>query len=174
LFEAYEFPLCISHVVAHFYFVPSIKSCEVDDIRKLLNRLKKVRGRNWFIQGAGLSTAQISDTFRCIAVQICCLESCDEGVNRLGIEEPADRIADIPPAPWRLSSTAGIATSAATSEEVFMVEHMIEDNEPFLLNQRTVEEMADYGAGLNAGLAGEEVDDSKSEAWQRGWADAQE
>ena len=55
-----------------------------------------------------------------------------------------------------------------------MMEHMIEDNEPFLLNQRTVEEMADYGAGLNAGLAGEEVDDSKSEAWQRGWAEAQE
>jgi hypothetical protein len=55
-----------------------------------------------------------------------------------------------------------------------MIEHMIEDNEPFLLNQRTEEEMADYGAGLNAGLAGEEADDRKSEAWQRGWAEAQE
>jgi hypothetical protein len=55
-----------------------------------------------------------------------------------------------------------------------MVEHMIEDNEPFLLNRRTDEEMADYHSGLNAGLAGKEVDASKSEAWQRGWAEAQD
>jgi hypothetical protein len=69
---------------------------------------------------------------------------------------------------------AGIAISATASEEVFMIEHMIENNEPFLLNQRTEEEMADFGAGFNAGLAGQEVDDSQSEAWQRGWAEAQE
>jgi hypothetical protein len=55
-----------------------------------------------------------------------------------------------------------------------MIEHMIDVDEPFLLNQRTEEEMADYGAGLNAGLAGKEVDGSKTEAWQRGWAEGQE
>lgn len=43
-----------------------------------------------------------------------------------------------------------------------MVEHMIDVDEPFLLKQRSEAEMADYGAGLNAGLAGEEVDDTKS------------
>jgi hypothetical protein len=70
-------------------------------------------------------------------------------------------------------SNTGCCPPVTYAEELDM-EHMIEDNEPFLLNQRTEEEMADYGAGLNAGQAGEEIDDSKSEAWQRGWADAQE
>ena len=55
-----------------------------------------------------------------------------------------------------------------------MIQHMIEDNDPFLLSQRSEEEMADYGAGFNAGLAGEKVDENKSEAWLRGWAEAQE
>jgi hypothetical protein len=55
-----------------------------------------------------------------------------------------------------------------------MMQHMIEDNEPFLLNQRSEAELADYGAGFNAGLAGEESDDEKSEAWQHGWGEAQE
>jgi hypothetical protein len=57
--------------------------------------------------------------------------------------------------------------------EVLMIQHMIEDSEPFLLNQRSEEEMANYGAGFNAGLAGENVDENKSEAWLRGWAEAQ-
>lgn len=42
------------------------------------------------------------------------------------------------------------------------MEHMIEDNEPFLLDRRSEAEMADYGAGLNAGLAGEEADGNRS------------
>lgn len=58
--------------------------------------------------------------------------------------------------------------------EVLMIQHMIEDNEPFLLNQRSEEEMANYGAGFNAGLAGENIDENESEAWLRGWAEAQE
>jgi hypothetical protein len=58
--------------------------------------------------------------------------------------------------------------------EVPMIQHMIEDNDPFLLSQRSEEEMADYGAGFNAGLTGEKVDENKSEAWLRGWAEAQE
>jgi len=55
-----------------------------------------------------------------------------------------------------------------------MIQHMIEDNEPFLLNQRSEEEIGNYGAGFNAGLAGENIDENKSEAWLRGWAEAQE
>jgi hypothetical protein len=58
--------------------------------------------------------------------------------------------------------------------EVPMIQHMIEDNDPFLLSQRSEEEIADYGAGFNAGLAGEKVDENKSEAWLRGWTEAQE
>ena len=55
-----------------------------------------------------------------------------------------------------------------------MIQHMIDDNEPFLLNPRSEEEMANYGAGFNAGLAGENADKNQSEAWLRGWAEAQE
>jgi hypothetical protein len=55
-----------------------------------------------------------------------------------------------------------------------MIQHMIEDNEPFLLDQRTEEQMADYGAGFNAGLAGEKAVENKSEAWLRGWTEAHE
>jgi hypothetical protein len=55
-----------------------------------------------------------------------------------------------------------------------MIQHMIEDNDPFLLSQRSEEEIADYGAGFNAGIAGEKVDENRSEAWLRGWAEAQE
>jgi ribosome modulation factor len=53
-----------------------------------------------------------------------------------------------------------------------MIQHMIDDNEPFSLNQRSEEEMANYGAGFNAGLAGENADENQSEAWLRGWAEA--
>jgi hypothetical protein len=48
------------------------------------------------------------------------------------------------------------------------------DNEPFLLRQRTEEEIADYDKGFESGQKGGPNDDTKSEAWQRGWAEAQE
>jgi hypothetical protein len=59
-------------------------------------------------------------------------------------------------------------------EEVKM-EPPIEDvNEPFLRRERTQEEMEDYYFGFKAGEAGKEPDDTKTLAWQRGWAEAQE
>jgi hypothetical protein len=36
------------------------------------------------------------------------------------------------------------------------------------------EEAADHGEGFSSGSAGEPNDDTKSRAWQQGWADAQE
>jgi hypothetical protein len=51
---------------------------------------------------------------------------------------------------------------------------LIEDNEPFDAEVRTDEELADYDLGREAGLASKPNDDTKSAAWQRGWADAQE
>jgi hypothetical protein len=48
------------------------------------------------------------------------------------------------------------------------------DNEPFMLRQRTEEEVADYDKGFESGQKGGPNDDTKSEAWQRGWAEAQE
>jgi hypothetical protein len=53
-------------------------------------------------------------------------------------------------------------------------EYLIGDNEPFDAEVRTDEELADHDLGREAGLAGEPNDDTKSAAWQRGWADAQE
>jgi hypothetical protein len=47
-------------------------------------------------------------------------------------------------------------------------------NEPFLLRKRSDEEIADYDLGFQAGANAEEEDDTKSEAWQHGWAEAQE
>jgi len=48
------------------------------------------------------------------------------------------------------------------------------DNEPFMLRQRSDEEIADYDKGFKCGQTGGQNDDTKSEAWQRGWAEAQE
>jgi hypothetical protein len=53
-------------------------------------------------------------------------------------------------------------------------EHITDDYEPFLMRQRTPEELADYDAGFIAGEDGKENDDTKSFAWQRGWGEAQE
>jgi hypothetical protein len=45
------------------------------------------------------------------------------------------------------------------------------ENEPFLLRKRSAEEIADYDLGFQAGANAEEADDTKSEAWQHGWAE---
>jgi hypothetical protein len=55
-----------------------------------------------------------------------------------------------------------------------MADEMIDDTQPFDEREHTDEELADHDIGFEAGVAGEPNDDSKSEAWQRGWADAQE
>jgi hypothetical protein len=48
------------------------------------------------------------------------------------------------------------------------------DTEPFMLRKHTDEEIADYDKGFEAGQKGQQNDDTKSETWQRGWAEAQE
>jgi hypothetical protein len=48
------------------------------------------------------------------------------------------------------------------------------DVEPFMLLQRSDEELADYDKGFECGQSGGQNDDTKSDAWQRGWAEAQE
>jgi hypothetical protein len=47
------------------------------------------------------------------------------------------------------------------------------DREPFLMRERTEEEVLDYDRGFVAGSEGKEPDDAKSIPWQRGWAEAQ-
>jgi hypothetical protein len=47
-------------------------------------------------------------------------------------------------------------------------------DEPFLLRERTNEELVDYEAGFRAGEDGKGSDDTKSLAWHRGWFEGQD
>ena len=51
---------------------------------------------------------------------------------------------------------------------------LIDDSTPFDARERTDEEIENYDLGVEAGLAGKPNDSTKSAAWRRGWADAQE
>jgi hypothetical protein len=53
-------------------------------------------------------------------------------------------------------------------------EDLIDESLPFRAVPRTSQELEDFEQGLDAGMAGKPNDTTKSEAWQRGWADAQE
>ena len=48
------------------------------------------------------------------------------------------------------------------------------DTESLDNSDRIDEELADHDIGFEEGLAGSPNDETKSSAWQRGWADAQE
>jgi hypothetical protein len=48
------------------------------------------------------------------------------------------------------------------------------DTEPFMMRNHTDEEIADYDSGFACGQNGGHNDDTNSQAWQRGWAEAQE
>jgi hypothetical protein len=50
----------------------------------------------------------------------------------------------------------------------------IDDSVPFGAHELSDEDIEDHDRGVEAGLAGKPKDDTKSAAWQRGWADAQE
>jgi hypothetical protein len=49
-----------------------------------------------------------------------------------------------------------------------------DDEDSFMLRKRSEQEIADYDEGFAAGSEGKECDITKSLAWQRGWAEAQE
>jgi hypothetical protein len=51
--------------------------------------------------------------------------------------------------------------------------HLIDEHLPFDSSERSEEELIDHLFGFKAGSAGERNDETKSPAWQRGWADAQ-
>jgi hypothetical protein len=45
-------------------------------------------------------------------------------------------------------------------------------NDPFMMTEHTAEEIADCDQGCAVGSEDKEFDDTKSLAWQRGWAEA--
>ena len=113
------------------------------------------------------------------------LESCGEGVDRPGSEEPADRITEI------ASSYTAMVEPGSGRDDGNEVEKLAidkankkpsreseddrtDDSIPFGAHELTDEEIEDHDRGVEAGLAGKPNDDTKSTAWQRGWADAQE
>jgi hypothetical protein len=65
-------------------------------------------------------------------------------------------------------------TVAVSDPIVTGVRPVPDDTEPFMLHKRPDEEVADYDKGFEAGQKGGQNDDTKSKAWQRGWAEAQE
>jgi hypothetical protein len=50
---------------------------------------------------------------------------------------------------------------------------LVDEHVPFDSGERSEEELIDHLFGFKAGTAGERNDETKSSAWQRGWADAQ-
>jgi hypothetical protein len=52
-------------------------------------------------------------------------------------------------------------------------EDLIHEHLPFDFSQRSEVELIDHLFGFKAGAAGEPNDETKSPAWQRGWADGQ-
>ena len=89
-------------------------------------------------------------------------EKCNE------VEKVVDKkTSKEPPAPGRTEpSGAGRYTPAD--------DNLIDDSVPFEAQELTDEEIEDHDLGVEAGLAGKPNDDTKSAAWQLGWADAQE
>jgi hypothetical protein len=59
-------------------------------------------------------------------------------------------------------SEGGLSGEATVSTELFM------------LRQHSDEELAEYDKGFESGQKGGPNDETKTEAWQRGWAEAQE
>jgi hypothetical protein len=51
---------------------------------------------------------------------------------------------------------------------------LIRDGEPFLMRERSGEELDEYDLGFMSGATAEANDGIKSLAWRRGWAEAQE
>jgi hypothetical protein len=49
-----------------------------------------------------------------------------------------------------------------------------DSDEPFMLRDRSSEELTEYDAGFTAAQEGRDCEVTKSLAWQRGWTEAQE
>ena len=83
--------------------------------------------------------------------------------------------AMLPTGPSETYSEGGLSGEAvverAALKKVATVDETL-DTEPFMLRQHTDEEVADYDKGFECGQKGGQNDDTKSEAWQSGWAEA--
>jgi hypothetical protein len=124
---------------------------------------------------------------------------CGNGVDLYGVEELKARVTYITGAYLEIvdhGSRAKTAMRGATmSREVKVTDPkiLVEGHEmkdlsslsplrenlakvelPFHSRPHTEKEMTEYDEGFNAGIRGNEFSDEQSEAWQSGWAEAQE
>ena len=112
------------------------------------------------------------------------LETCGEGVDRLVTEDAADRITQIAASYMAMveygsgrddgNEVKKLAIDRANKPTKVSDEDLIDDSVSFGAHELTDQEIEDHDRGVEAGLAGKPNDDTKSAAWQRGWADAQE
>ena len=128
-----------------------------------LNREKLLTMWNADDQPACESGMQLAEAF---------LLNCAEAINRFGEEEPADRITEITASYTAMVEHGDLCDDckeANLSEQVNTNELAESDDLP------SVDETSpDYKAGFQAGTDLLPCDESKSAAWQRGWADAEE
>jgi hypothetical protein len=74
----------------------------------------------------------------------------------------------MPPQIVKVTKPKGIGLNRPPSENEDI------DTEAFMLRDRSEQDLADYDAGFKVGIEGGSDDATKSIAWQRGWAEAQE
>lgn len=97
------------------------------------------------------------------------LVAAGEGVNRMGVEEPADRITELTAAYMAMIDHGADCDNCNEVDELRERDDIPEDSE-----EKGTAYLADREIGFQAGLDGAEMNDTKSKGWQRGWADAQE
>jgi hypothetical protein len=85
---------------------------------------------------------------------------CSERSDRLGVEEPADRITKDNSRLIRSSSSTSVAVTTATRQKRH--DNPIDDDKPFGAHENTDEEQADHDLGFEAGREGKPNDDTKS------------
>jgi hypothetical protein len=96
------------------------------------------------------------------------LVAAGEGVDRLGVEAPEDRLTELNAAYMALVEHGNGCDDCNEND---LPER---DDIPAEPSEHEAGYQADREIGFHAGLNGHEADDSKSAGWQRGWADAQE
>ena len=91
-----------------------------------------------------------------------------EGVDRIGIEEPSDRLTEL------TAAYMALVEHGAGCEDCNETDELPERDDIPDLNAIDDEFVTDRAIGFQAGIEGTGFQDCQTEGWKRGWADAQE
>jgi hypothetical protein len=110
------------------------------------------------------------------------LISAGQAIDRLGVEAPEDRLTELTAAYMTLAEhrfdcddckeTESPSDRSRKAPDLGTMPDR--DDIPDDAHEKEEAFIADREIGFHAGLEGQELDDSQSKGWQRGWADAQE